>query len=412
MRTRTAAWIAGTLCLLGVVLAASTLLLALLNGRTPGEILIDEGILTIAILVVAFSVVGAVISSHRPENAVGWLFSCAALFQGLSVFTYEYAIYALITKPGSLPLGAEISWLSPWVWAPGLGLILVFVPLLFPDGRLLSRRWRPVAWLGGVSIVLVCVSTLIILWPERGTALLGGPVNDEEGPTRILDLLVEVVAFPLMLVAGLAAVISLFVRFRRARGEERQQIKWFTSAAALTLVVVFLVEGIPEGNRLFEAITAVGAVLVAPTIPVATGIAILRYRLYNIDVLINRTLVYGTLTAMLAAVYFGGVVTLQSVLRALTGQESQLAVVVSTLAIAALFNPLRRRIQGFIDRRFYRSKYDARKTLETFSARLRDETDLDALNNELVSVVRQTMQPTHVSFWLRPTTEVGKGSKE
>jgi hypothetical protein len=402
MSTRAAAWLAWSMCLLGVVLAAGTLLLALLNGRAPGEILIDEGILTIAILVVAFSVVGAVISSHRPENAVGWLFCCAALFQGLSVFTYEYAIYALITKPGSLPLGAEISWLSPWVWAPGLGLILVFVPLLFPDGRLLSRRWRPVAWLGGVSIVLVCVPTLIILWPERGTALLGGPVNDEEGPTRILDLLVEVVAFPLMLVAGLAAVISLFVRFRRARGEERQQIKWFTSAAALTLVVVFLVEGIPEGNRLFEAITAVGAVLVAPSIPVATGIAILRYRLYNIDVLINRTLVYGTLTAMLAAVYFGGVVTLQSVLRALTGQESQLAVVVSTLAIAALFNPLRRRIQAFIDRRFYRRKYDAAKTLEAFSAKLRDETDLDALSDELVGVVRETMQPAHVSLWLRP----------
>jgi cytochrome bd-type quinol oxidase subunit 2 len=404
MSHRAAAWLAGILGLLGVVLAAGTLLLAVLNGRTPGEILIDEGILTIAILVVAFSVVGAVISSHRPQNAVGWLFCCAALFQALSVFTYEYAIYALITKPGSLPLGAEMSWMSPWIWAPGLGLILVFVPLLFPDGRLLSRRWRPVAWLGSASIILICVPTLIILWPKRGRALLGGPVNDEEGPARIVDLLVGVVAFPLMLVAGLAAVISLFVRFRRARGEERQQIKWFASAAALTLLVVFLVEGIPEVNRLFETITAVGAVLVAPSIPVATGIAILRYRLYDIDLLINRTLVYGSLTATLVAVYVGTIVVLQGLLRALTGQESQLAIVASTLAIAALFNPLRRRVQAFVDRRFYRKKYDARKTLEAFSAKLRDETNLDALSDDLVGVVRETMQPAHVSLWLRPET--------
>ncbi len=403
MSRRTAAWLGWTLCLLSVALISSTLLFAFLNGRTPGEILIDEGILPVAILVVAFSVVGAVISSYRPENAVGWLFCAAALFQGLSVFTYEYATYALITNPNSLPLGAEMSWMSPWIWAPGLGLILVFVPLLFPDGRLLSGRWRPVAWLGGASIVLVCVPTLIILWPQRGTALLGdSPMNDKEGLALILDLLVDVIAFPLMLVAGLAAVISLFVRFRWVRGEERQQIKWFAYAAALTLLVVFLVEGISGGNRLFEAITAVGAVLVAPSIPVATGIAILRYRLYEIDTLINRTLVYGVLTAILAALYFGGVVTLQSTLRALTGQESQLAVVASTLVIAALFNPLRRRIQSFIDRRFYRRKYDARKTLETFSAKIRDETNLDALSDDLVGVVRETMQPAHVSLWLRP----------
>ena len=402
MSRRSAARLAWALCLLGVVLAAGTLLLASLNGRTPAEILIDEGILTIAILVAAFSVVGAVISSHRPENAVGWLFCCAALFQGLSVFTYEYAIYALLTKPDSLPLGAEMSWLSNWIWAPGLGLILVFLPLLFPNGCLPSRRWRPVAWLGGASIVLSSVPALIILWPERGTALVSGPVNDEEGSLRILDLLVEVVAFPLMLLAGLAAVVSLLVRFRRARGEERQQIKWFASAAALTLFLVFLVEGIPEGNRLFETITAVGAVLVAPSIPVATGIAILRYRLFDIDILINRTLVYGSLTATLVAAYFGGIVVLQRVFVVLTGERSTLAVVASTLLIAALFNPLRQRVQGFVDRRFYRRKYDARKTLETFSSKLRDKTDLEALNGELVGVVRETMQPAHVSLWLRP----------
>jgi hypothetical protein len=197
-------------------------------------------------------------------------------------------------------------------------------------------------------------------------------------------------------------VISLFIRFRRARGEQRQQIKWFAYAAALTLFWIFLLEGIPDSNQTFEAVTAALGLLVAPTIPVAAGIAILRYRLYDIDLIINRTLVYATLTATLASVYVGGVVTLQLVFRALSGQGSQLAVVASTLAIAALFQPLRRLLQGFIDRRFYRQKYDARKTLEAFSAKLRDETDLDRLGDELVGAVCDTMQPGHASLWLRP----------
>jgi hypothetical protein len=224
-------------------------------------------------------------------------------------------------------------------------------------------------------------------------------------------LVIDFVAIPMMLVAGFAAVISLFVRFRRSRGDERQQIKWFASASALTLAFIFAWEELPNvWGELIEAILALLGILIVPAIPVATGIAILRYRLYDIDILINRTLVYGSLTAMLALIYFGSVATTQSVFRALTGQEEkpQLAIVVSTLVIAALFNPLRRRIQRFIDRRFYRSKYDARKTLEEFSEKLRDETDLEGLNRDLAGVVRETMQPTHVSLWLRSDT----GSKD
>jgi hypothetical protein len=216
---------------------------------------------------------------------------------------------------------------------------------------------------------------------------------------------VEAVAFPLMLVAGLAAVISLFARFRRVRGDERQQIKWFAYATALTLFWTFLVEGIPDTNRLFEAVTAVLSLLVIPSIPIAAGIAIFKYRLYDIDQIINRTLVYVALTGTLVAVYVGSVVLLQTLFRSLTGGESTLAIVASTLAIAALFNPLRRGIQAFIDRRFYRNRYDAAKTLEAFSSKLRDETDLDRLGEELVSVVRGTMQPTHASLWLRDTKE-------
>jgi MFS family permease len=398
--TRLAAWPAWSLCALCVALAAASPILGLLNRRTLGEVFTALGgpsIVAIATLIAAFSVVGALIASHRPENPIGWIFLTVGFFYGLLIAADEYAIYALLTNPGSLPLGAEASWLGQWIWAPGLGLILVFLPLLFPDGHPPSHRWRPVAWLGGLSIGLAVVSSAILLWPERGPALVTG----DESPSHVVQVLVVFVASPLMLLAGVGAVISLFVRFRWARGDGRQQIKWFASAAALTLVWI-LVFGQSTLRGLPGVIVDLSALVVIPSIPIATGIAILRYRLYDIDRIINRTLVYGALTAMLVALYFGGIVVLQRIFVILTGQQSTLAVVASTLAIAALFVPLRRKVQGFVDRRFYRKKYDARKTLEAFSAKLRDETDLEALNSELVGVVRETMQPAHVSLWLRP----------
>jgi hypothetical protein len=252
----------------------------------------------------------------------------------------------------------------------------VFLPLLFPDGHPPSYRWRPVAWLGGLSIGLTVVSSMIVLWPERGPALVTG----DESPSHIVHVLVDFIAVPMLFVAGLSAVISLLVRFRRARGDERQQMKWFASAAVLSLVWI-IVFGQYSPRVLPEAIVALSFLLVIPSIPLATGIAILRYRLYDIDRIINRTLVYGSLTAALVALYFVGIVVLQRLFVALTGEKSTLAVVASTLVIAALFTPLRRRMQSFIDRRFYRRKYDARKTLEAFSAQLRDETDLNALSD-------------------------------
>jgi hypothetical protein len=401
-------WLAWSLCLLCVALAGACLIFSLFNGHTLYEMVLT-GIPTTVILLtqmVSFSVVGALIASHRPENPIGWLFLAAALFYGIEIAGEEYAIYALFTNPGSLPLGAELAWLTEWIWAPGFGIILVFLPLLFPDGHPPSRRWRGVGWLGGLSIGLICVLTSIVFWPERGPALLqqlggfGGQV--EEWRSAVSDWVLRL-GGPMLLAAGLGAVISLFVRFRRARGDERQQIKWFASAAALTLAWIIVAE------QQSGEIVALSGLLVIASIPVATGIAILRYRLYDIDRIINRTLVYGPLTAALAAVYLGSVATAQTVFRALTGQEEQpqLAVVVSTLAIAALFHPLRRGIQTFMDRRFYRRKYDAAKTLEAFSAKLRDEPDLDRIAGELADVVRKTMQPSHVSLWLRPE----KGTK-
>src|SRR5215217_1690099 len=236
-RRAASSYLAWSLCTLCVALAVASLILALLNGRTLGEIFMawdGPTISTLLIETVSFSVIGALIASHRPENPIGWFFLAVGFFYGLLSAADEYAIYALLTNPGALPLGAEASWLGQWIWAPGLGLSLVFLPLLFPDGHPPSYRWRPVGWLGGLSIGLTVVSSTILLWPERGPALLTG----DENPSHVVNVLVGFIALPLMLLAGLGAVISLFVRFRRTRGHERQQIKWFASAAALTLVCI------------------------------------------------------------------------------------------------------------------------------------------------------------------------------
>jgi hypothetical protein len=234
---------------------------------------------------------------------------------------------------------------------------------------------------------------------------------------EVLPWLVDAsyIILPLLPLCILASAVSMVLRFRRSRGEVRQQIKWFTFVASIAGLMYFIViisqvvivlgsdDRLPQTPLWVELVFSLAGLGFAG-VPIAIGFAVLKYRLYDIDVVINLTLVYGSLTAMLVAVYFGGVATTQTILRALTGQteQPQLAIVVSTLVIAALFNPLRRRIQSFIDRRFYRRKYDARKTLEAFSARLRDETDLETLNNDLAGVIRETMQPAHVSLWLRP----------
>ena len=294
-----------------------------------------------------------------------------------------------------------------------LALTVIYLPLLFPDGRLPSRRWLPVAVFAGIAtLVLVVLSAL-----KNTLGLDAGGVEGVhlriENPIGIgtlsfvEDLPIFGVLNVLLLVGVVGAGVSVVVRFRRSRGVERQQMKWFVYAAALILLA-------PAVNYLPDVVNGVWFALVLIATSSATGIAVLKYRLYDIDVVINRTLVYGALTALLVLVYFGGVATTQAIFRTLTGQQEQpqLAVVVSTLVIAALFNPLRRRIQGFIDRRFYRKKYDAAKTLETFSAKLRDETDLDVLSGDLVGVVRETMQPSHVSLWLRPDTATGSRAKE
>jgi hypothetical protein len=350
----------------------------------------------------AFPTVGALVASRRRGNAIGWLFCVVGVLFGVQSAAYGWGVYALFTQLGEMP-GAELAaWLSTWLFVPALFCIPVYLFLLFPDGRPISRRWRPVAWLAGAGLLATTVGNA--LSPGR---LDGPPFETIENPVGLAGggealNLTTVLGYWLTLASILLAGVSLVLRFRRAGGPERQQLKWFASAAALfaatTIVYTFFLAGVAEQAGQISTLLAFAG------IPVAVGVAILRHRLYNIDVVINRTLVYGSLTITLALLYFGSVTTTQAIFRTLAGQQEQpqLAIVVSTLAIAALFNPLRRRIQSFIDRRFYRRKYDAQKTLDAFSVKLREETDLEALNDNLVGVVRETMQPAHVSLWLRP----------
>jgi hypothetical protein len=400
MRRRTAAWIAWSLGILSVALLAPTLLLFALNLFHP-DVDVFGLWLQETVVAVTFPSLGLLIVSRRPEHPIGWLFCGAGLVAGLDHFCGEYAIYALLAQPNSLPAGQAAAWMSSWLWVPSNAL-LVYVALLFPDGRLPSKRWKPVAWLVGIAAVVGVSVAAVLPVPVCNVCIIENPLGIEglESVSELVDALIEAFWYGL----GLVAVASLFVRFRRAGGVERQQIKWLAYTASLVVLGAILAYGVYSATGV-RWTWQVGLTLLAVGFvgtPIAVGIAISRYRLYDIDLLINRTLVYGALTAMLALVYFGDVVLFQAAFRALTGQESQLAIVASTLAIAALFNPLRRRLKAFIDRRFYRRKYDARKTLEAFSAKLRDETDLDALSEDLVGVVRETMQPAHVSLWLRP----------
>ena len=354
---------------------------------------------------VAFATVGALVASRRPENPIGWILCAVGLSNLLWAFASKYAIYALLTRQVSLP-GAEVmAWLGMgWIATLGWGLMATFLPLLFPAGKLVSPRWRPVAWLTTIVLALAIVAQAITPGPmTEETPAITNPIGIERAAA--IFPVVENVGMSLLMAAVFASVASLIVRFRRSRGDERQQLKWFAYSAALLAISILLglmsnfmpvLEFGPYGSAL--------QILGVCSIPIAVAIAILKYRLYDIDLIINRTLVYGSLTAMLVAVYVGAIVLMQRVFVALTGQQSTLAVVASTLLIAALFSPLRQRIQLFIDRSFYRRRYDARKTLEGFSTKLRDKTDLETINDDLVGVVRETMQPAHVSVWLRPDT--------
>jgi hypothetical protein len=376
--------------------------LAILNGL-DAQTLFSGFLPGLTLDAIAFSTLGALVASHRPGHRIGWLLCAAGFGAGLEALAGEYARYGLLTHPGVLPGAPIAGWFASWGWVMVFALPIVFLLMLFPTGRLPSARWRPVAWL--TIALMVAVMALIAVSPVllQGGMRVANPFalqamwpSEEVQQTIISALLVSGLLF---------GVSSVVVRFRRAVGVERQQLKWFVYAAVLILIGVdagptLLLQSVLTPDTLLY-VNGVAGAIAFPCLAGAVAIAILRYRLYDIDLIIRRTLVYGGLTAVLAALYWASVVVLQQLLRPLT-QGSDLAIVGSTLTVAALFQPLRHRIQRTVDRRFYRQRYDAVRTLEAFTARLRDEVDLDALGAELLGVVGQTLQPQRLSLWIRP----------
>jgi hypothetical protein len=371
--------------------------LSLVTGRglsiATGGLDATNSNLAIAI-VAAFGVLGGLIASRHPRNPIGWLF-CGIAVTG-SLMSLSRGIAELWLDGNGVPtaLGETAAWYGDVSWILVILPAATFLLLLFPDGRLPSPRWRAVAWSAGLGIALLLAAdsldpAALADYPELANPYgVDSPVLDVIGGVAALALAVAMIGSPL----------SLVLRFRRAGRVERLQIKWLALAGAVAAVTFVIALA---GYDLWTSDVADGAIMLSILmLPVAAGMAILRHRLYDIDVVINRTLVYGALTATLAAAYLGSVLLLQLALSPLT-EQSDLAIAGSTLAVAALFRPARARIQHAVDRRFYRRRYDAARTLEAFGVRLRDEVELDALGADLRGVVADTMQPAHVSLWLR-----------
>ncbi len=397
MRTR-APKLAWSLCGLCVVLTLGAFVLAILGEPARGEGTNRFVRVVLGVVLLVYPTVGALIASRRPENPIGWLLIVVGVGASISGFAAEYGVRAVISDPGSMPGGTIAVWTEEAVFSGVIFTSMNLVLLLFPQGRLLSRRWLPIAFLAVLSGVLLSVGTAFD--PGRFDQDPFSSVENPYGIGRehgVFEGLANS-GWILLLAVILASVLSVILRFRRSQGEEREQLKWIAAAAAL-LVGFWLVALFTDSVNVnvSQALFLLGVAI----FPVSIGFAILKYRLYEIDRIINRALVYAVLTAGLAGLYFGIVIALQQIFGSLT-RGNDLAIAGSTLAVAALFRPARRRIQELVDRRFYRHRYDAQQTLEAFSVRLRDEVDLDQLGAELGAVVHETMQPAHVSLWLRP----------
>jgi hypothetical protein len=376
-------------------LAATALLLAIGIGQVT-----DSNTIGGFVLGVSYPLLGALLTWRRPRHSMGWIFLGIGLSQAIETFATAYASYGLVTNPGSLPLAPEAAWLAQWAWAPGYGLFNVFSVLLFPDGGLPSPRWRPVAYLAAVGILLAAVPIAVTGWSHRGLSLLAAqPQPGLDTPVGIAALL-QLVGLLLITVTGALSIASLLLRFRRSRGMARQQLKWFTYAGVFEIGVVLATtfEPLPTG------VFSMAPLLVVPLLPIATTVAILRHRLFDIDLIIRRTLIYAVLSAVLAAVYVGAVLLLQVLVRPLT-PDNGVAVAASTLLVAALFRPARARVQQLVNRRFFRSSYDAQRVVSSFAARLRDEVDPDTLAAALKQTVDMAMRPASVSVWLRSPSD-------
>jgi hypothetical protein len=379
------------LCILSATLALASVVLAGFNGENLLELVANHhaiGILNALVL----PLIGALIVVGDRHHLLAWLLIVGGVFLAVYNLAAQYAPLALglTSRRLSLPGGDLASWLTGWTNMPGIVILAVFVILLFPDGRLPSRRWRPVAWAGAVILVVPTAILAVGYWPLRGPQLI-----TQEGSQPPLVGAMFWTAFQGALLLGAISVVALVLRFRRAGAVQRQQIKWFAYGAALSIPLSLFPEARPWGPYL----EFLGTVLLLAGL----GIGIFRYRLWDIDRLVNRTLVYGLLTALLAGVYAGLVLVLGQLFGGIGTDTPSWAVAGATLAVAALFQPARRRIQQTVDRRFNRRRYNAATTIEAFSIRLRDQVDLDTLSAELLAAVDQTMQPASASLWLRPS---------
>jgi hypothetical protein len=379
-----------TLVALTIALLVSSDVLAVATGT--GGIGSDLFIWGIAVV---FGATGSLIAARHPDNPIGWLFLVASVSAGIGNLSGAYAQYYVATRNGPALLGEAAAEYGELSWMPFMLLPATFLLALFPDGHLLSRRWRPVAWCAAIGMAGGFVVSGIFPGPIPDYPQLMNPFGIDSpliDPLNGLTLLLTAIGM-------FGSSISLVLRFRRSSGEQRQQIKWLALAGVVAVVTIVL--GTASYEKVGETWANAVMMLSVMGLPAAATVAILRYRLYDIDVVINRALVYGALTATLAGTYLVSVLLLQLVLESIT-QGSGLAVAASTLAAAALVRPARARIQAIVDRRFFRRKYDAAQTLAQFGARLRDEVDLDSLTGELRRVVAETMQPAHVSLWTSP----------
>jgi hypothetical protein len=401
-----ASWVAWGLWLLVVLVEVLGIAFLLGNDALTSHEL-TSGLAT-WVPFLAFATVGAVILARRPGNRIGWLCLAIGLAITVSFWGSRPVWEVLAVTQGQSSAWVLLTQLGTMAWLGTLLGLLPLLVLLFPTGRLLSRRWRPVAWALGLVLGLYLTARLLTPGPID-PGLAGNPHNPlgVESAEGFLRLIQTLAAFTVPVLA-LAALASLVLRFRRARGEERQQLKWFTFVVAAEPVLLLGLAGTAE-QRAPELAELVIFPVSISLIPIAIGVAVLKYRLYDIDRVINRALVYGLLTVLLGAVYIAGVFGLGQLLNPVTG-ESALAVAASTLAVAALFQPARRRIQAVVDRRFNRRRYDAAKTIEAFSTRLREQVDLDTLATELLAIVDQTTAPTRVSLWLRPSAPGSSGT--
>jgi hypothetical protein len=360
-----------------------------------------------ALFAVVFATVGLTIAAHRRANAIGWVLLVAGVLSGVQVAAEEYSVFALVARPGEFAGGEIGAWLQSWIWVSSIAMVGVVVVLLFPTGHLRSDRWKPVLAAAGLAVILASFAFAVNPGRLSGAAAI---VDNPFGIPALSSAVFPFAGVGFFLLAGvvIAAFGSVALRFRDARGVERRQLKWFAYAGAFLAFAV--------GLNAFAQLTYVGdatliqggqpkpwqylLILAMCLLPVSVGVAILRYRLYDIDLLINRTAVYGATSLAIAVTFFIGIVALQAVLRPLTA-GNELAIAASTLVSFALFQPIRRRVQDAVDRRFDRSRYDAARTLDVFADRLRDEVDLDALRGDLLAAVRATMAPAHTSLWLR-----------